>query len=278
MAWTDEAIMVSVMQDSKKSLCLDVLTKMRGRCRVKVMLEGSNLPPLYPGCTVKLAQQDSGFEEIPTAQLLSATGGLENADTNIVGMIVLHSLRKMLEVLLPPNEAARSVYKAASQMIPILRDEDSRWPLYYLIWEMEMLSLLGHAGGLERCKGAFKHGEAIYISPRSGKAASRAEAGAFLDRMIAVPGFFMGKKTANEAEIREGCEMTTMLLENFALPAVGLKTMPEERQQVIMAMDDVSGIAIFTHGDDENFDEDAYRRRLLSLRTLKIGSQQVSEA
>lgn len=275
MAWTDEAIMVSVTQDSKKSLLLEVMTKMRGRCQLKVLLDGTPLPPLYPGCTLKLTQQDAGFGEMPVAELHSADGGLENADTNQNGMIVLHALRKMLETFLPMYEPARNVYKAANEMIPVLRDEDERWPLYYLTWEMEMLSTLGHAGGLERCRGAFKHGETIYISPRNGKAASRAEAGAFLDRMIPVPGFFMGKKMASEPELKQGHEMTTMLFKNFALPSVGLKEMPPERSDVIFAMQEVSGTAVFSGEDDENFDEDSYRRRLLSLRSLRVAERSV---
>ena len=273
MAWTDEAIMVSVTQDSQKSLLLEVMTKMRGRCQLRVLLDGNPLPPLYPGCTLRLTQQDAGIGDVPFAQVHSATDGLENADTNPNGMTVLHALRKMLQAFLPMYEPARSVYAAASEMIPVLRDEDGRWPLYYLTWEMAILSSLGHAGGLERCKGAFKHGETIYISPRNGKAASRAEAGAFLDRMIPVPGFFMGKRTASEPEIQQGHEMTTMLFKNFAMPSIGLKEMPSERDDVLFAMSEVTGIAMFAETGDENFDEDAYRRRLLSLRTLRIGER-----
>lgn len=275
MGWTDEAIMVSVTQNSRTSLLLDVMTKMRGRCQLKVLLDGSPLPPLYPGCTLKVTQQDAGFDEVAVADLHSASGGLENADTNLNGMIVLHALRKMLETFLPMYEPARNVYKAASEMIPVLRDEDGRWPLYYLTWEMEILSALGHAGGLERCRGAFKHGETIYISPRTGKAASRTEAGAFLDRMIPVPGFFMGKKTASEPELKQGREMTTMLFKNFAMPGIGLQEMPSERSDAIFAMDEVTGIAMFSRGDDENFDEDSYRRRLLSLRSLRVAERSI---
>ena len=120
---------------------------------------------------------------------------------------------------------------------------------------------------------AFKHGETIYISPRTGKAASRAEAGAFLDRMIPVPGFFMGKKSASEPEIRQGHQMTTMLFRNFALKSVGKSEMPRERSVIIDAMADVSGSAVFADSGDKNFDEDAYRRRLLSLRKLRVAER-----
>ena len=273
MPWTDDAIMVSVTQDTRRTLLLEVFTKMRGRCKLQVLLEGAKIPPLYPGCTLRLTQQDAGFGETPIAELHGATGGLENADTNVNGMTVLHALRKMLEAFLPLFEPARNVYKAASQMIPALRDEDSRWPLHYLTWEMEILSTLGHAGSLERCKSAFKHGETIYISPRTGRAASRAEAGAFLDQMIPVPGFFMGKEMASGPEIRQGHEMTTMLFHNFALKEAGIKQMPGERAQVLEMIDEISGNAIFRDGASGDFDEDAYRRRLLSMRKLKVAER-----
>ncbi|MEM7210543.1 MAG: hypothetical protein AAF479_01420 [Pseudomonadota bacterium] len=273
MPWTDEAIMASVTQTSAKMLVLEVLTRMRGRCRVKVPLDGSPIPPLYPGCTVTLTQQDAPMGEVPVAQLHGAKGGLENAETNLDGMIVLHTFRTMLEVFMPMYDPAREVYKAASRMIPVLRDEDTRWPIFYLNWEMEILSHLGHSGGLERCKSAFKHGETIYISPRTGKAASRAEAGAFLDRMVPVPGFFMGKKMATAADLRQGHEMTSMLFQKFAMPALEIAAMPSERADVIFAIGDVEGIGQFGDLDDEDFDEDAYRRRLLSLRTLRVAER-----
>ncbi len=265
--------MVSVTQDSKKTLLLDVLTKMRGRSRMRVLLEGANLPPLYPGCTLKLTQEDSGFGEVPVAKLHGATGGLENAETNPTGMVVLNALRRMFEVFLPMQEPARNVFKATSEMIPVLRDEDSRWPLYYLTWEMEILSALGHAGGLERCKGEFKRGETIYISPRSGKSASRTEAGAFLDRMMPVPGFFLGKKTATIPDMRQGQEVTAMLFRKFAMSDAGVEELPQERQKVVRAINSLSGNEVFVTGADENFDEESYRRRLLSLRKLKVAER-----
>jgi len=138
---------------------------------------------------------------------------------------------------------------------------------------MEILSHLGHSGGLDRCKTAFKHGETIYISPRTGKAASRAEAGAFLDRMVPVPGFFMGKKMASAADLRQGHEMTTMMFTKFAMPALDIVEMPSERDDVIFAIGDIEGIAQYGDTDDEDFDEDAYRRRLLSLRTLRVAER-----
>lgn len=276
MPWTDEAIMASVTQTSAKMLVLDVLTRMRGRCRVKVPLDGSPIPPLYPGCTITLTQQDAAIGDVPIAQLHSAKGGLENAETNIDGMIVLHAFRTMMDTFMPMYEPAREVYKTAIQMIPVLRDEDTRWPIFYLTWEMEILNHLGYSGGLERCKSAFKHGDTIYISPRTGKAASRAEAGAFLDRMVPVPGFFMGKKMATAGDLRQGHEMTTMLFTKFAMPAMDIKALPSEREDVIFALGDVEGIASFGDDTDENFDEDAYRRRLLSLRTLRVAERSSS--
>lgn len=273
MPWTDEAIMASVTQTSKKTLVLDVLTRMRGRCQVQVPLDGTPIPPLYPGCTLTLTQQDAGFGEIPVAQLHNAKGGLENAETNVDGMTVLQGLRVMMETFLSIYDPAREVYSSLSELIPVLAHEDARWPMYYLIWEMEVLKQLGHAGGLDRCKSAFKAGEPIYISPRSGKAASRAEAGAFLDRMQPVPGFFMGKRTAGEADIRHGHQMTTMLFRKFAMPAQNVTEIPKQRSIVVSAMDDIAGSGVFFDSNDPNFDEDAYRRRLLSLRTLKVAER-----
>ena len=273
MPWTDEAIMASVTQTSKTALMLEVLTRLRGRARLHVPLDGGPLPPLYPGCTLNLTLADAGLGEVPAAQIHDATGGLENSETNRNGTSVLNALRTMMSVFLPLNDPASEVYEAASRLIPVLRDEDGRWPVFYLNWEMALLSQLGHDGGLERCRYAFSQGETIYISPRSGKSASRAEAGAFLDRMIAVPGFFLGKKTATVPDFRQGQEVTTMLFRKFAMPAAGIEELPAERQAVVRAINGLSGTDVYETGADENFDEESYRRRLLSLRKLKIAER-----
>ncbi|MEM9061194.1 MAG: DNA repair protein RecO C-terminal domain-containing protein [Pseudomonadota bacterium] len=273
MPWTDDAIMSSVMQPKNDFLVLEVMTKMRGRCKLKVNLDGKPIPPLYPGCTLRLTQLDGSMGELPAAELHDASGGLENAETNLTGMVVLQAMRSMMGTFLPMYEPARRVFESARKLIPVLCDEDGRWPVYYLKWELDILNALGQSGGLERCESAFRHGDAIYISPRTGRAASRTEAGAFLDRMIPVPGFFMGKKTATIADIRQGHEMTAMLFEKFAMPASGVDAMPEDRMDVVLAMNEITGVAMFSDGDDENFDEDAYRRRLLSLRTLRVAER-----
>ncbi|MEL6998086.1 MAG: DNA repair protein RecO C-terminal domain-containing protein [Pseudomonadota bacterium] len=273
MPWTDEAIMSSVMQPNKDVLVLEVMTKKRGRCKLKVTLDDKPIPPLYPGCTLRLTQLDTGMGEMPDAELHDASGGLENADTNLQGMVVLQAMRSMMTTFLPMYEPARKVYESATRLIPVLRDGDGRWPVYYLKWELDILNALGFSGGLERCETAFRHGEAIYISPRTGRSASRAEAGAFLDRMIPVPGFFMGKKTATTADVRQGHEMTAMLFRKFAMPPLGLSEMPDDRAEVVFAMENVRDVTMFNEGDDENFDEDAYRRRLLSLRTLRVAER-----
>ena len=273
MPWTDDAIMASVTQTSKTTLMLEVLTRMRGRARLSVPLEDGPIPPLYPGCTLTLTQEDAGFGEVPTAQIHDATGGLENSETNRNGTATLNGLRMMMALFLPLYDPAGGVFEATSRLVPVLRDEDARWPIFYLNWEMELLSQLGHSGGLDRCRTAFSQGETIYISPRSGKSASRAEAGAFLDRMIPVPGFFLGKKTATIPDIRQGQEMTTMLFKKFAMPETGVAELPPERQAVVRAIDGMSGTEVFETGADENFDEESYRRRLLSLRRLKVAER-----
>ena len=273
MPRTEEAIMASVTQTSKSMLMLEVLTRMHGRTRLNVVLKGGPIPPLYPGCTLTLTQEEAGLGEIPTAQLHDAIGGLENSETNRNGTAVLNALRMMMSMFLPMYDPAADIYEATRRLIPVLRDEDARWPIPYLAWELALLSQLGHDGGLERCRTAFSQGETIYISPRSGKSASRAEAGAFLDRMIPVPGFFLGKRTATIPDVRQGEEMTTMLFQKFAMPEAGVENLPPERQAVARAIQGLSGTEVYETGADENFDEESYRRRLLSLRKLKVAER-----
>ena len=273
MPWTDDAIMASVTQTSSSTLMLEVLTRLRGRARLHVQLNGGPIPPLYPGCTLTLTQADAGFGEVPTAQLHDATGGLENSETNRNGTTVLNALRMMMSLFLPLHDPAGDVYEASNRLITVLRDEDARWPILYLNWEMALLTHLGHDGELERCRAAFSQGETIYISPRSGKSASRTEAGAFLDRMMPVPGFFLGKKTATIPDMRQGQEVTAMLFQKFAMPDAGVEELPQERQMVVRAINSLSGNEVFVTGADENFDEESYRRRLLSLRKLKVAER-----
>ena len=232
MNWRDNALMLSVRKKSSSKLQLNLLTEKHGRVECLLDLKANKDVLLLPGCFMDISVAPSGIGQVAIEELHQVDGGSVAKSADDVSLQILGYANKFLTDILHPGEPCKSVYAAAQILFDSLANEDRRWPLHFVVMEMTVLCFLGHDGGVERCRSAFNHGDTIYLSPRSGRAASRAEAGAFLDRMIPVPGILLGQKNGNMIDVRQSMDLTKLLFTKFACPAIGSEGLPESREKI----------------------------------------------
>lgn len=265
MNWTDDALMISVSPGSGETLSLDVLTRSHGRMTCRIRDVGADFPRLDPGCSLELTVSDAG-NGYPDATISSVAGGIDEAAAEDLGSAVLTSMRSVMSAIMPNGEPVPDMFEYSGRLISGIAAKDGRWPIYYAQWEFALLVLFGHISGVQRCRSAFKHGEAIYLAPRSARLVTRTEAGAFLDRMVPIANFLLGGKNAVVPEVQKALSLFGMLMKR-----IGEDTRLEQaRGAVIDKLSEVEAIPRYDERKAATTDEESFRRRLLSLRPLRV--------
>jgi DNA repair protein RecO (recombination protein O) len=98
------------------------------------------------------------------------------------------------------------------------------WPLAYLQWEVALLEEMGFGLDLSVCAVTGGTEDLVYVSPRTGRAVSRAGAGDYAPRLLPLPPVLRGEGEADAGAIRTALGVTghflkERLLEGRELPA-----------------------------------------------------------
>lgn len=269
MRWSDDALLLGVGESGGQELLLEVLTALHGRCHCRLPLSEPDMPTLLPGATLHLSGELHELAAGGTVVLHRSEGGIAPDGEDDAAARVLDAARVLLGRLLPLGDPARSLHGATRTLFAGLSCHDGRWPAEYARWELALLSHLGPATGLARCRPAFRHGETVHFSPRSGRFLTRAEAAPFLDEMLPVPGFLMGGDVAELPDVRDALALTGCLLVRAGLHGTGGGAHSPERQKVLQAVAGVRRLPAARPATPEP-DVEAIRRRLLALRPLLV--------
>ncbi len=89
---------------------------------------------------------------------------------------------------------------------------------------------MGFGLDLTRCAATGTSDDLAYVSPRSGRAVSRAAGMPYHDKLLPLPGFLWREVPANQAEIVAGLALTQYFLFHHMLAPHG-GTLPEARER-----------------------------------------------
>jgi DNA repair protein RecO (recombination protein O) len=82
------------------------------------------------------------------------------------------------------------------------------WAAALVRFELLLLSELGYGLDLAECAATGAREDLAYVSPRSGRAVSRAGAGAYADRLMKLPAFLLSGGAAGWPDILDGLTIT----------------------------------------------------------------------
>ncbi len=145
----------------------------------------------------------------------------------------LSAVCALLRFALPEREAHRELYRKSLILLDLL-DQPEIWPLAYLNWELGLLEETGFGLDLRRCAVmGEKANDLSYISPKTGRAVSRAGAGRWADRLLPLPPCLLGHGPAPDAEIMQGFQVTGHFLRDHLAPHLGERPLPDARARLI---------------------------------------------
>lgn len=230
MEWRDQGILLRMRRHGEGSAIVDMFTAEHGR-HAGVIRGGASrkmAPILQPGAQLDLLWRARLEDHLGSYQAELMRSRAVAALSGRLALAGLNAVTGLLAFCLPDREPHPDLYLRSERLLDLL-GQDEIWPLAYLQWEMALLEELGFGLDLSCCAVSGALDELIYISPKSGRAVSRASAGEWADRLLPLPAVMRGEGEAGTAEILQGLSTTGFFLEHRLAPSLGNTPLPEAR-------------------------------------------------
>jgi DNA repair protein RecO (recombination protein O) len=233
MEWRAEGILLGVRRHGEHAAILDLFTAEHGR-HMGVVRGGASrkmAPLLQPG-----AQLDATWRARLDAHLGSYTvdlihGRAAEAMGDRLALAGLNAVCSLLSFALPERHAYPALHARSLALLDGLGAD--RWAEAYLGWELALLEETGFGLDLTSCAATGVTQDLAYVSPRTGRAVSRAGAGEWADRLLPLPGVLRGVPEDDPAAVVQGLRTTGHFLSEHLAPSLGDKPLPPARQRLV---------------------------------------------
>lgn len=236
MDWRGAAILLSVRRHGETSAIIDVFSEERGR-HAGVVRGGTSrkiAPILQPGAQLDVAWRARLEDHIGAFNVEPVRSRAALVMGDRLALAGLNAVTGLLGFCLPEREAHRPLYRRTEQLLDLL-GQNEVWPLAYLRWEVALLEEMGFGLDLGRCAVTGATEDLIYVSPRSGRAVSRAGAGDWAERLLPLPDVLRGVGNAPDIEVAQGLETTGYFLTHHLAPDLGNRPVPDARARFVDA-------------------------------------------
>ena len=233
MEWRDEGVLLSMRPHGESAAIIEVFTVAHGR-HAGVVRGGASrrvAPILQPGAQLAVAWRARLDDHIGTftVEPLRSRAGLMADRLALAG---LNAVCALLRAPLPEREPHARLWTGTVALLEAMQATPD-WPLAYLRWEVDLLEELGFGLDLGRCAVTGARDDLAFVSPRTGRAVSRAGAGDWADRLFPLPACLLGQGPGTAAERAQALAITGHFLARELAPVLGGKPLPEARARLI---------------------------------------------
>jgi DNA repair protein RecO (recombination protein O) len=230
MEWRDDGLILGTRKHGETSLIVEAMTRVHGRHFG--LVRGGRSRRMQP-----LLQPGNHAEFVWRARLD------EHLGTFAVEPVQLHTARLMASAealhavclvaallrLAAERDPHPALYETAVRIAGSIDRPESLAPLI-VRFEAEILSQMGFGLDLETCAASGVTTDLVYVSPKSGRAVSKAAGEGYKARLLPLPAFLRDKFTEDPslADIRDGFRLTGFFLMRHLFGPRG-EALPEAR-------------------------------------------------
>ena len=238
MEWNDTGIVLSARRHGESAAVISLLTEHHGRHAGLVHGARSRRGwGLYqPGNTLSARWQARLAEHLGrySCELARARAGILLDDPP--RLAALAAACALTEATLAERHPYPRVYAALGRLLDALGAR-ARWTETVVHWELALLGELGFGLDLSACAATGTSEGLAYVSPRSGRAVSRAAGAPYAGKLLALPPFLTrpegaAASAATVADILAGLRLTGRFLEKHVFADQGGR-MPAARERFI---------------------------------------------
>lgn len=214
MDWTDEGIVLAARKHGETAAIVSLLTREHGR-HLGLVRGGAGKRArsvLQPGNRVQARWRARLADHLGTYTLeLEAASGAAFLDDRLK-LAGLTAALAVAETSLPEREPHQAVHAGLMDLLAKLAGD--AWPAVYVRWEIALLTDLGYGLDLSRCAATGEAKDLVYVSPKTGRAVSRAAGKPYGDRLFPLPGFLItGGNGFAPSDVADGLKLTRHFLE-----------------------------------------------------------------
>lgn len=249
MEWRDEGIILGTRRHGETSAVLEVMTRAHGRHLglVRGGRSRKQQPVLQAGNRVDLVWRARLDEHLGTFQAEPIELNAARLIDSAVAVYALQTLAAHLR-LLPERDPHVGLYETLTIMIDNLGEADGVGELV-VRFELLVLEELGFGLDLGECAATGSREELDYVSPKSGRAVSRAAAGPWRDKLLPLPAFLQrgAREGADLAAIEDAFRLTSFFFARHVYEPRGLDA-PEARGGLLAALRKFYAARAISHG------------------------------
>lgn len=237
MHWLDDGIVLGVRKHGEANAILELMTRAHGRHLGLVRGGGGSRlrPVLQPGNTVHAtwsARLDGHLGIFTVEGLNLRAGALLTSSHAVYAVTHLAALAR----LLPERDPHEAVYDSLEMILDAL-DDPALAGAHVVHFEMQMLVELGFGLDLMSCAATGQTHDLAYVSPKSGRAVSRAAGEEWRHRLLALPAFLAEDNhgAPSAADLAKAFQLTSFFLARDVLEPRNL-TFSDARAHFIAAV------------------------------------------
>ena len=233
MEWRSDGILLAKKKHGETSLIIDTFCPKHGRY-LGVVKGGTSrkfAPILQVGAQLDLTWRARLQDHLGSFKVELVRARIVSAMSDRVLTAGLMAVSTILSGVLPERQAYDEFYRTTEDLLDLLNQPDI-WPLAYLHWELELLTVLGYGLDLSKCAVSGNTDNLRYVSPRTGRAISEEAAGEWAPKLLHLPPIIL-KGPDNADGILDGLKLTGYFLTKIVFNELSVKSPVAERQRFI---------------------------------------------
>lgn len=218
--WSDQGIVLSARAHGEGGAVVALLTESHGRHAGYVHggMSSSKRPMVQVGTIVRCDWSGRVSENLGNYTLEAERSISPDILQNSLKLAALQSACSLCDVALPEREGHAGLFHGLNALIEAF--DGDHWGAVYVMWEISLLRELGFRLELDKCAGGGDPQTLTYVSPKSGRAVSTAQAAPYKEKLLALPNFLRPKSardgdSGTPEDIITGLKMTAHFLEHW---------------------------------------------------------------
>jgi DNA repair protein RecO (recombination protein O) len=234
MEFEDDAFVLSARAHGEAGAIVDLLTAAHGRRAAHVAGGASRKmrPFLQAGAQVTAKWRARTSEQLGSAVLEPVGAGPSSLFDDPLALAGLSGAAAVAAGALPEREPHPGAFDAFEALVSAFAVPEI-WPAVFVRFEAGLLDELGFGMDLSRCASTGTMDDLIYVSPRTGRAVSRAAGEPFADRLLKLPPFLLASQNrVAPGDVGDGLDLTGRFLEQWVFGPLN-KPLPPARVWLI---------------------------------------------